>query len=35
MVHKNLERPETPFTPFDLLNETEYTIISKGRVPSP
>ena len=35
MAHKNLERPETSFTPFDLLNETEYTIISKGRVPPP
>mgnify|MGYP000165148567 FL=1 len=35
MVHKNLERPETSLTPFDLLNETEDTIISKGRVPSP
>ena len=35
MVHKNLERPETSFTPFDLLNETEYTIMLKGRVPSP
>ena len=35
MVHKNLERSETSLTPFDLLNETEDTIISKGRVPSP
>ena len=35
MVHKNLNRPETSLTPFDLLNETEYTIISKGRVSSP
>lgn len=34
MVHKNLERSETSLTPFDLLNETEDTIISKGRVPS-
>ena len=34
MVHKNLNRPETSFTPFDLLNETEDTITSKGRVPS-
>ena len=32
MVHKNLERPETSLTPFDLLNEIEYPIISKGRV---
>ena len=31
MVRKNLERPETSLTSFDLLNETEYTIISKGR----
>ena len=35
MVHKNLERPETSLTPFDLLNETEYTIMLKGRVSSP
>ena len=33
MVHKNLNRPETSLTPFDLLNETEYTIMLKGRVP--
>ena len=35
MVHKNLNRPETSLTPFDLLNETEYTIMLKGRVSSP
>ena len=35
MVRKNLNRPETSLTPFDLLNKTEDTIISKGRVPSP
>ena len=32
MVHKNLERPETSVITFNLLNETEDTIISKGRV---
>ena len=35
MVHKNLERPVTSLTPFDLLNETEDTIMLKGRVSSP
>ena len=33
MGHKNLERSEASVITFDLLNETEDTIISKGRVP--
>ena len=35
MVHKNLERSEASVITFNLLNETEYTIMLKGRVPSP